>query len=56
LILPVNCNFKILHGTVFFISLRAFVRDVRTFVSDQSPEMIEIFSGIKTILGESADL
>ena len=36
--------------------MRAFVRDVRTFMSGQAPEVTEMISGIKTLLGESAEL
>jgi site-specific DNA recombinase len=36
--------------------MRAFVRDVRTFVDSRTPEPFEMISGIKTLLGGSADL
>jgi len=39
-----------------FSEMRAFVRDVRTFFSGQTSEAIESISGIKMLLGESAEL
>ena len=36
-------------------SLRAFVKDVRTFVSRDTPETIEMISGIKKLLEETAE-
>jgi hypothetical protein len=36
--------------------VRAFVRDVRTFVNSEASEAIAMISGIKKLLGESADL
>ena len=36
--------------------LRAFVRDVRTFLNSQTPEVVNMISGIKHLLGEPADL
>jgi DNA invertase Pin-like site-specific DNA recombinase len=41
--------------TTTFSEMRAFVRDVRTFVSRQSPDTIEVLAGIKTLLDKSAD-
>lgn len=35
--------------------LRAFVRDVRTLVSSESPDAVEIIAGIKTLLDEPAE-
>ncbi|MFY9561288.1 MAG: recombinase family protein [Terriglobales bacterium] len=38
-----------------FSEMRAFVRDVRTFSIGQSPEALEMISGIQKLLRESAD-
>ena len=37
-------------------SLLAFVEDVRTFVHEQTPEVLSMVIGIKKIARESADL
>ena len=35
--------------------MRAFMRDVRTFASSQTPEVIDMIAGIKKLLDEPTD-
>lgn len=53
-----ECRYSGLFPLIDFVCFcrsheRAFVKDVRTFLWSQNPEMHEMISGIKTLLGES---
>ena len=54
--IDVQKPFRRWSQTSSFFEMRAFVRDVRTFVSSQTPEVIGMISGIQNLLGEATNL